>query len=54
MHETIEFCVSLKCSGASVHFYIELNMLYVGDGIAKLLLSLNVCSTVSCESNHHP
>lgn len=54
MHETIKFCVLLKWSGASVHFCTELNMLYVGDGIAKLLLSLNVCSTVPCESNHHP
>jgi len=55
MYETIKFCVSLKCHGVSVHFHSEGHMLCVGDSIAKLLLSLNVCSTDVdlCESDHH-
>lgn len=52
MHETIKFCVLLKCNGVSVHFHSEVHMLCVGDGIAKLLLSLNVkLDSLLCESS---
>lgn len=44
MHENAKFCILHKCNGVSVHSHSEVHTHCVGDGIAKLLLSLNVCS----------